>query len=233
MIAMLPSVNQPGPPPELEDVVECVQAHRTELERMGVQTLAVFGSVARGDARPDSDVDLLVELARPADWASDRLDRFLSELFGRHVDLVPRHCVKRQLKDKIEGEAVEVLPEFKPREHMPPKQPREWRMYIEDMIEAAEDILRKTAGQTPEMLNADQDRLKVVAWDFQVFGEAIRNLPEELRKAHPEVDWSGIRAMRNRITHGYFAIDASAVCEAAEQSVPGDLESLRRLLAEE
>ena len=49
-----------GPPPRRADVLRVLAEHRAELEAMGVASLAVFGSVARDEARPNSDVDILV-----------------------------------------------------------------------------------------------------------------------------------------------------------------------------
>jgi hypothetical protein len=59
--------------------------------RWRIRELSLFGSSARGDARPDSDIDLLVEFDSDADWSlldSARLRRELAELFGHTVDLV-------------------------------------------------------------------------------------------------------------------------------------------------
>ena len=47
--------------PQAEDVVATLRAHETDLRAAGIQSLALFGSVARGDADPDSDVDLAVK----------------------------------------------------------------------------------------------------------------------------------------------------------------------------
>ena len=63
--------DEPGAQPakgkvvRLEDVRKALVAHEAELKANGVKSLAVFGSVARGEAGPDSDVDLLAEFARP------------------------------------------------------------------------------------------------------------------------------------------------------------------------
>jgi predicted nucleotidyltransferase len=59
--------------------------------RWRIRELSLFGSSARGDVRPDSDIDLLVEFDTQADWSlldSARLRRELTDLFGRPVDLV-------------------------------------------------------------------------------------------------------------------------------------------------
>ncbi|MFI5267487.1 MAG: HepT-like ribonuclease domain-containing protein [Chloroflexota bacterium] len=221
-------------PPDLEDVVERVQAHRAELEAMGVRYLGVFGSVARGDARPDSDVDVLVECDGPgAEYLGAALEEYLVDILGRQVDAVPRDRVRSRIKNRVESEAIEVFPEFTGRHDMPPKQPREWRMYFEDMIQAAESILENTQGLSPEALGSNKSLLKAVAWDFQIMGEAIHNLPEGFRRAHREIAWSEIRALRNKIVHGYWDIDPVLICEAAQGRLPNDLVLLRHLLADE
>lgn len=219
-----------SPPPDLEDVVERVQSHRAELEALGVRYLGVFGSVARGDARPDSDVDMLVEVEGTGGVV---LQDFLVEILGRDVDAVPRDYVRPRIKSRVEGEAIEVFPDFKGRHQMPPKQPREWRMYIEDMIQAGERMIEKTAGLSPMELMSDKDRLESVAWNCQVIGEAIRNLPEDFRKAHPEIPWAQMRAFRNQVVHGYWQIDPARVITIARDFLPGDLELLRNLLTED
>jgi predicted nucleotidyltransferase len=80
---------------------------RTELATLGVRSLDLFGSVARGEARPDSDIDFLVEFDRPVGlFHFFRVQRRLEELLGAKVDLVMRDAVKRQLRDRIFAEAV-------------------------------------------------------------------------------------------------------------------------------
>jgi hypothetical protein len=76
-------------------------------ERFGVVELAVFGSVARGDAGPDSDVDLLYVLAPDAGlgFAFSNLEDELAELFGRRVDLVAKRSLHRLLRDEVLAEA--------------------------------------------------------------------------------------------------------------------------------
>jgi uncharacterized protein len=92
------------------DVLERLEAHREELEAMGVRYLAIFGSVARDEAGPNSDVDILVDLERPAGLLSlARLQNHLASLLGRRVDVVPRDSVRPQLEARIGREALRVL----------------------------------------------------------------------------------------------------------------------------
>jgi predicted nucleotidyltransferase len=85
-------------------------ARRTELARFGVRSLALFGSRAREQAHPGSDVDLLVDFARPIDLlAFMELEEELQAWLGASVDLVPRDALKPLLRERILREAVSVL----------------------------------------------------------------------------------------------------------------------------
>ena len=84
-----------------------LSAHPSELKALGVRSLEIFGSVARGDAGPGSDVDLLVEFDRPIGlFHFFRVQRTLEQLLGCRVDLVMRDAVKPQLRERIFSEAV-------------------------------------------------------------------------------------------------------------------------------
>jgi hypothetical protein len=91
------------------EALDIIAAHRDELYRRGVGTLALFGSVARDEAADGSDVDLLVEFAEPVGlFEFLDLKEFLESILGHQVDLVPRSSIKRQLKDQILAEAVDA-----------------------------------------------------------------------------------------------------------------------------
>jgi predicted nucleotidyltransferase len=71
----------------------------------GAVRVAMFGSLARGDAGPDSDVDLLVRFGKPIGLlALVRLERELSEALGRDVDLLTEGAVSPYLRERIERE---------------------------------------------------------------------------------------------------------------------------------
>jgi uncharacterized protein len=78
--------------------------------KYGASHLRVFGSVARGQERPDSDVDFLVELPRGYDLFGQRmaLAQSLSDILHRKIDLVPEHELNRHLRDQVLREAVEI-----------------------------------------------------------------------------------------------------------------------------
>ena len=91
------------------ETLQKLAAHRDELTRIDVKTLAVFGSVARDEARQDSDVDIMVEFQGPATFNGYMdLKFFLEDLLGNSVDLVTRKSIRPKLKTQIEKEALYV-----------------------------------------------------------------------------------------------------------------------------
>jgi len=92
-----------------DEAIATIRAHRAELKRRHVRSLAIFGSVARGTADERSDVDLLVEFdALVGLFEFIELKEYLESILGREVDLVPRGSIKRQLRDAILAEAVDA-----------------------------------------------------------------------------------------------------------------------------
>ncbi len=88
-----------------EQVIATLRAHETELRRAGIRRLSLFGSVARGDADASSDVDLAVEFdpgARMDLFRLTALERRITEIVGRRVDLLPEPAEKPRLRANID-----------------------------------------------------------------------------------------------------------------------------------
>jgi len=90
-----------------DEVISLLREHSKTLEQMGVKSLALFGSVARGEAEVGSDIDLLVDFSRPVGlFEFVRVKTYLESILGKKVDLVTRDALKPQLRDKILREAI-------------------------------------------------------------------------------------------------------------------------------
>lgn len=93
-----------------DHILALLAEHKPELaERFGVQSLALFGSFARGTAHADSDVDVLVTFDGPA--TSKRyfgVQFYLEDLLGRDVDLVTDDALRARLRPYVERDAVHV-----------------------------------------------------------------------------------------------------------------------------
>lgn len=103
------------PPPTARSIVLVLRAHEAELRALGVERLALIGSMARGDQRADSDIDVLVRLnaTDPSGYAffgrlANLRDR-LSELLGCHVDIVTEPVRKPRLRQSIEAAQIRAF----------------------------------------------------------------------------------------------------------------------------
>lgn len=91
------------------EIQESLREQRTELKRLGVFRLALFGSAARDEAGEDSDLDFLVEFTGPATFNCYMDLKFLLEdLFDRRIDLVTRQALRAELRPTVEKEAINV-----------------------------------------------------------------------------------------------------------------------------
>src|SRR6266498_1675336 len=82
-----------------DEVLGALRRHRPELSSLGVSSLAVFGSVAREEAGPESDVDILVEFDRPVGlFEFVRLQQRLEALLRRRVDLVTPDALRARVR---------------------------------------------------------------------------------------------------------------------------------------
>jgi predicted nucleotidyltransferase len=92
-----------------QTVLSTIQEHRETLNKLGVQSLALFGSVARDKATEDSDLDFLVEFEAEItfDLYMD-LKFFLEDLFDKKVDLVIKNDLKPQIRENVITQAIYV-----------------------------------------------------------------------------------------------------------------------------
>jgi predicted nucleotidyltransferase len=95
---------------DLEHVMAALRQEMEILrERFDVEQLSVFGSISRGESRPDSDLDLLVKFKTPEDF--DRymdLKFHLERLLGVRVDLVSDDAVRKEIRPFVDREAIRV-----------------------------------------------------------------------------------------------------------------------------
>ena len=92
-----------------KQVVKRIRANQARLTELGVASLSLFGSVARGDSTDDSDIDLLVRFDGRASF--DRymdLKLFLEDLLGRRVDLVTEQALREEIRAHVEQDLLRV-----------------------------------------------------------------------------------------------------------------------------
>jgi uncharacterized protein with HEPN domain len=89
------------------------------------------------------------------------------------------------------------------------KAPHDYRDFLNDIVGAVRSIIGFAAGMDLETYLADEKTRYAVMRGYEIMGEAVRHLPDELKKANADIPWVTMAAMRNRIVHGCFGIDDS------------------------
>lgn len=104
-------------------------------------------------------------------------------------------------------------------------------LLLREMIDAAVRIREVVGDLEPVELAADALRLDSVLWNFTVLGEASAQIPDDMKKQHPEVGWAQPTRMRNRIVHGYWSVDVDILHAAAAQDLPALIDQLSSVLS--
>ena len=107
---------------------------------------------------------------------------------------------------------------------------RNWRMYVNDMIEFAERVMSYTQGLEQDTFIADRRTYDATLRNIELIGESATHVPDAVREAHPEIAWRSIIGARNRVIHGYLGIDDDVVWDIVQSGIPSLLSGLRGLL---
>ena len=108
--------------------------------------------------------------------------------------------------------------------------PRDWRIRVEDIIEAASAIAGYVQGLTYEAFAEDRKTVDAVVRNLEVIGEAARHVPEDVRARFPALPWADMSDMRNVLIHEYFGVDLTILWKTTSVDLPAVLPALKRVV---
>ena len=97
---------------------------------------------------------------------------------------------------------------------------REWKLFVEDILESVEKIEEYVKDMTPDDFKQDRKTTDAVVRNFEIIGEASRYIPDDIKIKFQNVDWKAIVGLRNRIAHEYFGISLAIVWEIIKGELP-------------
>ena len=108
--------------------------------------------------------------------------------------------------------------------------PRDYRVYLDDILEAVSRIQAYTAGLTHARFSGDLKTLDAVIRNLEIIGEAIKKIPYEIPAKYPDVEWKKIAGLRDILIHEYFGIDTEIIWDVAQNKLPDLTAQIKKIL---
>uniref|UniRef100_A0A7C4YR00 DUF86 domain-containing protein n=1 Tax=candidate division WOR-3 bacterium TaxID=2052148 RepID=A0A7C4YR00_UNCW3 len=110
------------------------------------------------------------------------------------------------------------------------KKERDWKLFIMEIMESINKIENYIEGLNYEQFVRDEKTKDAVVRNLEIIGEAANQIPKEIQQKFSNVPWAQIIAMRNRMIHGYFAIDYRIVWDIVKIDIPSLKKELELIL---
>jgi len=110
---------------------------------------------------------------------------------------------------------------------------REWEFYLDDMIEFAEKVMTYTEGFDKASFAASGLNYDATVRNLELIGESATHIPDDIRKAEPNLPWRMVVATRNQLIHGYLGIDNDTLWSIISDDIPELLQQLYAIKAKQ
>ena len=109
---------------------------------------------------------------------------------------------------------------------------RDESLYLVDIEESCEKVLRFTKGMAYKEFVHDDLHFDAVLRNLEIIGEAVKNITEETRQRYPQIKWRKIAGFRNIVAHEYFGVNEETVWDIVENEIPSLLEAVKTIARE-
>ncbi len=98
--------------------------------------------------------------------------------------------------------------------------PRDFEVFLQDILEAIEKILSYTIGMSFESFASDSKTFDAVVRNLEIIGEAAKMLPASLRSSAPGVPWRKFAGLRDVLIHQYFGVNSEIIWDVLQNHLP-------------
>jgi len=107
---------------------------------------------------------------------------------------------------------------------------RDYRDYLQDILDAVNDIESFVESMTYEEFIKDRKTLNAVVRSFEIIGEASKNIPEAMKAKYKELPWKQMTGMRDKLIHAYFGVDVETLWKAVKDDIPPLKKAIQKML---
>ena len=92
--------------------------------------------------------------------------------------------------------------------------------FLQDILEAIQSIEKFIAGLDFAEFERDEKTIYAVSKALEIIGEAVKHIPDSLRKQYPEIPWKAVAGMRDKLVHEYWGTDVTVLWKTTQKSIP-------------
>lgn len=97
---------------------------------------------------------------------------------------------------------------------------RDYRVYLDDIIEAIGKIEEYSKGLSFDRFSEDRKVVDATVRNFEIIGEATKHMPQKIRSKYPDIPWRAMAGMRDKLIHEYFGINVQALWKTIKEDLP-------------
>lgn len=107
---------------------------------------------------------------------------------------------------------------------------RDYKLYLEDIKQAIKSVETYSKGLNFDKLKNNRMAIDAIVRNLEIIGEASKNIPSDVKKENPEVEWKKIAGLRDILAHEYFAVDLEVLWDIIVNKLPAFKKEISDLL---
>ncbi|HUU75383.1 MAG TPA: HepT-like ribonuclease domain-containing protein [Methanoregulaceae archaeon] len=191
-----------------EEIMLSLNARYPAMRQMfGIKKIGIFGSVARGEERPESDIDIEVEFEKEFDNYRNfiGLSYYLEELLGRKVDLVTTRVLARYLRPDVGSGSDGFYRD---------------EVYAGMILDEMAFLLQRKKTMDFREFSRDEVMKRAVSRSLEIIGDSVSKLSQDYRQHMGQIPWRELESINSRFFHTYFGTDWNLVWSILEHDIP-------------